>query len=64
MQFSEDQIIEGAALMLLDRYGDRAYDVAVGRAEAMSHEHDALAAAIWKLIANRLLDLQQSSLRH
>jgi hypothetical protein len=60
MSLSEDQLLWGAASMLLRRHGENAPKKVAERIGVLAMENDETGIALWKAVAQRLNDLMRS----
>lgn len=58
---TEEQVLWGAAQMLLRRHGDRAADMVAERIRSLRAEGDVLGCAMWQAIENCLDQLGSTS---
>lgn len=64
MTLTEDQVVWGAAAMLLRRHGRRAPDLVAKRITALAADGDEVGAAMWMVIARRLDQMLRSPTTH
>lgn len=64
MRLTEEQVIWGAASMLLKRYGDEAPVKVAERIGELALSGDELGCALWKAIAHRMNQMLHSSQVH
>lgn len=60
MTMNEEQVLLGAAMMLLKRYGDHAPAKVAQRIGKLAMEGDDLGVAAWKVIAKHMAEIMRA----